>query len=196
MSDIINGTPTPEITPAQAKRRKTRNRAEVKIILDTEWGERLGALQIEMAQLRNQAERRPSDTSLLPDMDRVTGEIEAMMADAHQNILTVTFKSLPPDRYDRIARAHPPTQEQRRQAALDGRPMAFNPDTFPPALVVACWTSPTSWSEADIRELWEAGDEGHEDDDDAPAGAKWNSADLSDLFMGAQGACLSRNRVE
>jgi hypothetical protein len=187
---------TAEITPAQARARKTRHRETVRIILDSEWGERLGKLQIELAMLERQGRERPGDTSLLPDIERVTEGIEEMMADADQQILTVEFIGLAVDRYERMVRAHPPTVDQRKQGAREGQQMAFNPDTFPQDLVAACWVKPSSWTREDILELWDAGEEGSEDDDDAPAGSKWNSGELADLFRGAQTACLSRNRVE
>jgi hypothetical protein len=187
---------TREISPSEARSRKTRYRETVKIILDSEWGEKLGKLQIRLAFLERQGRERPGDTSLLPEIEEVTTEIEAMMEDADQNILTVEFVGLSADRYERLMRAHPPTPEQRKQGARDGQAVNFNPDTLPPSLVAACWAKPSSWTEADIRELWDSGDEGREDDEDQPAGSKWNSGELADLFRGAQVACLARHRVE
>lgn len=185
------------LTAAQARAKKRRHIEEVKIVLDPQWGRRLGEAQLRLNRIKAEAEARPSDTSLLDEMNAVSDEIEQMMSEADENILTVEFVGLPGERYERLVRAHPPTKDQRALAAREGRSMAFNEDTLPLALVQRCWKSPRAgWSDEDIAELWNPGDEGHEDDDDQPAGSKWNSAELSALYYGAQAACASRNRAE
>lgn len=185
------------LTAAQAKARKQRMTEEVKIPLDPQWARRLGEAQIRLRQVTAQAEARPSDTSLLDEMNAAAEEVEQLMSEADDNVLTVTFVGLPGETYERFVRMFPPTKEQRAQAAKDGRNVTFNEDTFPLAIVQRCWKAPREgWSDEDIAELFNPGEDGHEDDDDAPAGARWNSAELSALFYGAQAANAARHRVE
>lgn len=183
-------------TAAQARSKKTRPSVKVRIILNQEWGEQLGEYQVRVDLLKRDVGKRGTDTSLIPEIDELTDKIQAMIDQADEEILEVKMVGLPAERYERLVRAHPPTKEQRQKAAAMNTQVAFNEDTFPVALVQACWKSPRDgWSNEDIAELWNAGEEDHEDDEDAPAGARWNSAELGSLFMGAQQACMSRNQV-
>lgn len=183
-------------TAAEARARKRRNTEIVDIVLDPAWGRRLGEAQLKLRELTAQAEARPSDTTLLDEMTAVSDEIEQLMSESDDMILRVEFVGLPSERYERLCRAHPATKDQRAQAARENRVINFNEDTLPLALVQACWKSPRAgWSNEDIAELWEPGEEGHEDDDDQPAGSRWNSAELSALYYGAQTACASRHRA-
>lgn len=184
------------ITAAQARARKTQHTETVKIILNDEWGRKLAQLQERADLIQRDVSLGRRDTSLIEQLDEVNAEIEAVLEEAKDEVLEVVFVGLSPDRYDRLIRAHPPTKEQRTEAAKEGRTLSWNTETFPQDLVAACWRSPDGWSREDIVELWDSGEEGHEDDDEAPAGSKWNSSELGALFLGAQGACMSRNRVQ
>ncbi|AWK09594.1 hypothetical protein DDQ41_12430 [Streptomyces spongiicola] len=72
----------------------------------------------------------------------------------------LTFRALPRPVLEELIHAHPPTDEQ----AADGA--AFNPDTFPAALIAASSTDGMSeaearelldsWSAPDANALWEA----------------------------------------
>lgn len=184
-----------EITPAQAKAKKTRHVEEVKIILDDAWGKKLGELQ-QRARLIQQDVEFGRGRSLVEQMDECNAEIEALLAEAEGEVLVVEFIGLHPDRYEKLVKAHPPTKEQRAEAAKQDRTLSWNPVTFNKALVAACWSKPSSWSAEDIFELWDPGVEGEEEADDAPAGARWNGAELASLFVGAQAACTSRHTVQ
>lgn len=186
------------LTAAEAKARKTRMTETVKVALDTDWARKVGAAQARVADIERRLQVMPNSTAMVQEMDAAREEIEGMLEQAGDMILEVKFVGLSEDRYDRIVRAHPPTGDQRKEAARDGRPISYNTRTFPIALVQACWISPRDgWSDEDIAELFDDGGEDVDpESDEAPAGARWNSAERASLFMGAQAACVSRHQIQ
>lgn len=70
---------------------------------------------------------------------------------------------------DKLQGKHKPTAQQK----IDG--LAWNSDTFPPALVAACLVDPEV-TEAEMREIWESGD--------------WSTGELSTLFNTASSLCM------
>jgi hypothetical protein len=184
------------MTPEQVKAKKTRHVEEVKIVLDDAWGRKLGELQKRAELIQRDAAFGQGSRSLVEQMDECNAEIEALLEEAGDEVLSVEFVGLHPDRYEKLVKLHAPTREQRTEAAKQDRTLSWNPQTFNKALVAACWRSPAGWTREDIYELWEAGEEGEEESADAPAGARWNGAELGSLFLGAQAACTSRHTVQ
>lgn len=179
----------------QIKSAKTAAREYADIVMDRAWATRLGEAQMRMAVLEEQLSRRPSDTSLKLDVEELAIDIEALSAEKDSKVCRFVFKGISADRYERIVAACPPTSDQRKRAAAAGRSVAFDEDRFPRELVKACLVEPRLTS-AQVDELWEPGSDDDEDADDAPAGAKWTSAELAALFQAAQLANVSRPRAE
>lgn len=173
------------------KARKTPAREVCDIIVDREWGQELGEAQLRLGVLETALARpgRQSDTSLMGEIEELTAKIAGLEARKSEAICRFVFKSIPSDRYERIVAANPPTKTQRAEAAALGRSMAYNPGTFPPALVHACLISPElSWDQ--VQEIF------HPGDGDESAGAVWSPAELADLFRAAETANISRPRAE
>lgn len=168
---------TDELTFDQIKERKKLPNEIVPIVLDGSWGQQVIEAQSAVQALEAAARIRPSDTSLNPQIDEATKVLDDLLAQRPEMVADFKFKGLGRDRYERLIKAHPPTKDQRTDAARQQRNVTWNEDTFPPALISACLISP-KMTEAQVRELL--------DDDE------WNEADCGALFTGAQQACLTR----
>jgi predicted transcriptional regulator len=78
---------------------------------------------------------------------------------------------------------HPPTEQQKADATARGQELAWNPDTFPRALVEDCCVSP---ADVDWDEVFAASEEG--DDEHAgglPPKSAWSAADVEVLVATA-----------
>lgn len=174
------------------KSTKTVARESVPIIMDREWGQKLGEAQIRADFLQQQAAKNPSDTTLLPEIEELNAEIERLSAQRDDKVCVFVFRGISGDRYERLVGAHRPTKDQRTAAAQRGQTVSYNEDTFPLALVQVCLVEPRLTRDQ-IAEIWDGGDDDMDPDaDDAPAGARWNSAEKGALFQGAQLANMSR----
>lgn len=92
-------------------------------------------------------------------------ELEQELADSE---VLFTFRALGRGEGRALVAEHPPTEEQQEQAALEGRRLAWNPDTYPPALIAASCIAPAGitlehatevwqeWSEGQVAQLWQA----------------------------------------
>lgn len=168
---------TDELTFDQIKERKKLPTEIVPIVLDGAWGQEMIEAQTTVQALEAAARTRPSDTTLTPQIEEATAKLDALIEQRSEKVADFKFKALGRDRYERLIKAHPPTKDQRTEAARQQRNVTWNEDTFPPALISACLISP-KMTEAQVRELL--------DDDE------WNEADCGALFTGAQQACLTR----
>lgn len=155
----------------EIRARKKGNTADVTIVLDPEWGVRFADLQSRAAIVASD-----SDEAVALNV-----ELEALRAEAAEKTATFTFKSISTDRYERLVAVHVPTAEQRADAKRQGGSLAFNPKTFPPALVAACAVEPSMTAVQAIN-LWE--------DDE------WSKADLEAMFTAALGCCVFRPQVD
>ncbi|MFE0642809.1 MULTISPECIES: hypothetical protein [unclassified Streptomyces] len=125
------------------------------------------ALRTEHDEARRAADR----ARLLAESDADNGVFAERAAEAarryeaaakalRQASVHLTFRALPRPVLEELIHAHPPTDEQ----AADGA--AFNPDTFPAALIAASSTDGMTeaearelldaWSAPDANALWEA----------------------------------------
>ena len=80
-----------------------------------------------------------------------------------------TFAALSAHDLDKLQAKHAPTASQKLQG------MAWNGDTFPPALVAACLTDPEVSLE-EMNEIWTSGE--------------WSTGELSTLFDTASRLCM------
>lgn len=106
-----------------------------------------------LARARYVAKSDPDDEALarrIEGLEQAHAEAQEVLAAAS---LTLTFRALPRPVLEELITAHAPTDEQAAEDA------AFNPDTFPTALVAA--SSVDGMSEAEAAELldsWPAAD--------------------------------------
>jgi hypothetical protein len=108
-------------------------------------------------------------------------QVEARMVD-EEAVAYFTFRSIGRALYDALVDEHQPTPAQRAKAkSLGMGEIAWNPDTFPPALVAACLVTPPLTSD-EMQALWR---------DDA-----WNQAELNAMLQAAVDVNGSRRTVE
>lgn len=125
------------------------------------------ALRAEYDEARRAADRArilaesDADNSVLAERAAETGRRYDAAAEALRAAsIYLTFRALPRPVLEELLHAHPPTDEQ----AADGA--AFNPDSFPAALISASSTDGMTdaeaselldmWSAPDANALWEA----------------------------------------
>ncbi|WP_432033692.1 hypothetical protein [Streptomyces antibioticus] len=125
------------------------------------------ALRAEYDEARRAADRArilaesDADNGVLAERAAETGRRYDAAAEALRAAsIYLTFRALPRPVLEELLHAHPPTDEQ----AADGA--AFNPDTFPAALISASSTDGMTevearelldaWSAPDANALWEA----------------------------------------
>ena len=83
--------------------------------------------------------------------------------------MELTFAALSSHELDRLQSKHVPTTEQK------ARGLAFNPDTFAPALVAACSIEP-ELTETDTKEIWTS--------------ESWSTGELNYLFDTVSNLCM------
>jgi hypothetical protein len=102
-----------------------------------------------------------TDSGVFAERARTADERRKAAAKALDDAsLYLTFRALPRPVLEEVLHAHPPTEEQLADGA------AFNPDTFPAALIAASCTEGmteseaqellNTWSAPDANALWEA----------------------------------------
>ncbi|MFI1563855.1 hypothetical protein ACH4ZX_12480 [Streptomyces sp. NPDC020490] len=106
------------------------------------------------------AESDPDNGVLAERASAAADRCETAAGALREASVFLTFRALPRPVLEELLNAHPPTDEQ----AADGA--AFNPDTFPAALIAASSTDGMSeaearelldtWSAPDANALWEA----------------------------------------
>ncbi len=113
-----------------------------------------------LARARYVAKSHPEDEDVarrIPELERANAKAQEALA---ASSVTLTFRALPRPVLEELIAAHPPTEEQAAEDA------AFNPDTFPAALVSASSVDGMSeteaeellgsWPTAEANALWEA----------------------------------------
>ena len=95
----------------------------------------------------------------------IAARILELQAEAKASEVEFVFKGIERLIYSDLLRAHPPTKEQNEQA---GGVLAWNTDTFPPALMTLAAVSPTGtdaawwtrkynqWTAGQIQRVWSA----------------------------------------
>lgn len=76
------------------------------------------------------------------ERDAAQAWLDEHRATFHEKVRTFDLRGLAPRRYNDLVGLHQPTEEQRLAASKEGRTMLWNADTFLPALIAACLTSP------------------------------------------------------
>lgn len=153
-------------------------RKTVVIAGDNVLAEEVSALEEEVRRLRATMELRRGDaeaerTSLLEEKEAVLAVKKQELEEASVKFV---FQAIRRDRYDALVSEHPPTDKQREEAEAVGESgLAFNPDTFPIALIVECMVEPSGYDRAEMVD-WLSSE-------------SWNQSELLTLFQ----ACLLVN---
>lgn len=157
------------LTFEEAKARKAGTVRKVVFVIDADWAARVAEVEEKATSLFSGAS---SDV-----IEAATAELDQLREEMPEKTMTFTFRGISRDRYDRLIRAHQPTDKQKAEAKAEGNTPAWNDDTFPAALIAACSDTPKMTVE-DVKALYE---------DDA-----WNVADLAAMLRAAHDATNTR----
>ena len=131
------------------ERRQGATDLEVAIAIDASVGAEVARLRAAALSAEEAAARGVSDDDTNLELQAAADAARDELAEfigawaESGDIVTFSFRALGRRRYDQLRRQHPPTDGQRDQLdARIGVAARWNTDTFPPALVAACATSP------------------------------------------------------
>jgi hypothetical protein len=113
----------------------------------------------------------------------LAGELEQARAGLDDATLWFVFEAVGYRRLTALIRRHPPTDEQRADAAAKGQELSWNPDTFLRALTEDSCIAPDGFE-------WDAvfGPDPDGDDEGLPAKSGWSHADVVALVATALAA--------
>lgn len=153
------------LTAADIDQRYQPTKVRATICLDAD-------LVLEIARLTEDMEREKAiddSTNRTPIAPGIANRILELRAQAKDSEVEFVFASIGRRAYTDLGRAHPPTAEQQKEADEAGLgTLAWNPDTFQPALLAAACESPTgttpawwltkydAWGLGQIQRLWRA----------------------------------------
>ena len=104
----------------------------------------------------------------LEDLLNKPARSRELIVKAGKNDVTVTLTAVGSRAYDNLLAEHPPTKEQQK----DGN--TYNPDSFAPALIAACMTTPKI-TEEDAVKIWVSGE--------------WSRGEVTQLFLACIDVC-------
>lgn len=159
-------------------------------IFDTELADAAEQLRHHAVEARARADSHPADNAMRMAADEAEAEAARANDDAVQSADWFVVRSLSPRAYEDLSNAHPPTTDQLKDARRQGMmQLAWNPDTFPDALLAAC----VSYEDSETGETAQLDDafvkEMHESDD-------WNAAEIGALVQAAVEVNSVRRVVE
>lgn len=167
----------------EIRRRKKPNRKQVAILIEPEIShqikekeQEIARLEIEIRKAKNQSLANPYPKQL----EQAQKELAALQKEAEENSVIFTFQDIGRKRYDDLITANLPTKQQKEDYKEGGGEgvLAYNPETFVPALISACAIEP----EISLEEAEEICQE-------------WSEGDIESLFFTALAACKERATV-
>lgn len=144
----------------------------VPVVLDPELAEAWEAARRsrDVANARVQIKSDPEAAAQLLEAEAELEAMEKQLEEA-EGVAWFKFRGIGRAAYEALVDRHPPTGEQRTKAKAQGMDaIAWNPDSFPPALVAACLVEP-ALSADEVKMLW--------------ADENWNQAELAVLLNAA-----------
>ena len=158
----------------------------IPIVLDPDLAEDYEIARKDRDMLQARHDLRPDDMEVAAKLEQAetrVRDVEEQLTET-EGVVWMTFKGIGRARFDALQEAHPPTAEQqlkaKQQLGTDDR-LAWNPETFPPALVAASLVEP-KLSEVEVQRLWTSDD--------------WNQAELTTLVQTALEVNSTRRTVE
>lgn len=114
------------------------------------------------------------------EIERLEAELEALWEQSQDSIQRFWFEDIGKKAYDDLVSAHRPTAEQKQEWKDEGGEgvLAYNINTFPPALLAAAAISPTMTTEQ-ADKIFE----------------EWGNWEVIRLFNTAQAACAGISTV-
>jgi len=150
----------------------------VDIVLDPALSDAYHDARSALDEAKTASEVQPDDGTLRAAVLDAEDALVAAEEALRPAVVTFTLRALGKAEYEALKDDHAPTELQRKKARADNSgPLAFNPDTFPQALVAACSVDPVI-AESDAEQMWKSPD--------------WNAGELLELFWAAQGLQASR----
>lgn len=134
--------------------------------------EELQDLDPEKEEMTEEPSAPTATLDQLKKKKRVTKTITLVLGDEDGDPVEVSlsFRGISSQRYDRLIAAHPPRNADKKKG------YAYNPDTFGPAIVAATCVDPEMTLD-DAKEIWESDD--------------WNRGELMQLLMAAIEVCTA-----
>lgn len=175
-------------TPQDYKRgRKQPNTRKVTIALDPEVADEFDSAKDRLETAKRMVDIHkdrggPLYAEACDELVSATEAFDAAKAVVQESSQEFTFKAIGRRAYEDLMMDHLPTADQvvKAKKAGGGEP-AFNPDTFPPALILASCVDPIL-TEADVKEIWE--------------GDEWSQNETTTLFMVALDANNTRRNID
>lgn len=127
----------------------------VRVPMRADLADEIGRLEDQIGREQRVDERENRD-AVAPQLAKQVRELEDELAASEVEFV---FRAIGRRDYAKLLTDNPPNDEQKAEAEAGGFMLAFNPDTFPPALMAAMCVTPASTLEdwADIWENWSDG---------------------------------------
>jgi len=151
---------------------------KVDIVLDPALSDAYHEARMALDEARSAAAGVPDDETMRVAVLDAEDALAAAEEALRPAVVTFTQRALGKAEYEALKDDNAPTEAQRKKAraAGDGA-MAWNPDTFPQALVAACSVDPVITAD-DAERMWKF--------------PEWNQGELSELFFSALSLQSSR----
>jgi hypothetical protein len=169
-------------TMEEIRRLKKPNEKKVPILLDSELGSAITEKHRELDKLKANSMRgnRSLADPTKKQIAALEEEIDQLEEQAEEVTVVFTFRDIGRKKYDDLVGAHKPSAEQKKEYKENGGQgvLAYDPETFVPALISACASDP----EIPLEEAEQIAEE-------------WGEGDIEALFFGAMAACKERTSV-
>lgn len=174
------------------------------IIHNDDLADQLQSAQSDALRLRTIADQKPKETQLSSRADEAEEEVERLREELRDPDNSTKFvgRSIGRKAFDDLQNLHLPTPDQKKDAKKDGiGELAWNPDTFPPALILECVSIAYLDDETQeevlepltedfVKEIWESAQSA-----DGEA-STWNHAEVMSLFTAAYEANQTRRVID
>lgn len=153
------------------------------IALDSEIADAATEASSNLKALEMRHRARPDDVSIFNELKKAIEEDKKAQKELRENSVRFVFRGIGRKRYEKIINANPPTEKQIEDVKKEdpNAELAWNPETFVPALVAEALVEPELTVEQ-INEMFDSED--------------WNPAELSALYMAAYEANNNRRVVD
>lgn len=123
--------------------RKKPNTITVPIVLNPEWAVEFDTARREYELAKVAFDTSPSNPDLAVAYEAAKGAFDKIYAELGDNIVEFKFAGISPRAYDALIALNPATEQQKREARKEGRPVpTTNNERFHPAVLAASSASP------------------------------------------------------
>ena len=160
------------------------------VVLDNELADALVTARAayELAEAHYKA--KPGDEERARAFEEAERAYHEAQEAATPHVIVVTLRGMGRHRFDLLKRAHPPTEQDIKDAekvGIDVKQLEFSPQTFPPAVIAATLIDPETGepmmsAEEVNAEIWES--------------EAWNAAEADSLYLACMKANQARSTVD